>query len=218
MSVIKAVLFDADGVLQRPAYRWRRAFGELPGLTEEAPLDQFARDVLDIEATFLECEDDFAVAMAELVERSGHRFDAGTILTILNAIEVDAAIMDVVQSLRSSGIKCYLASNQQMHRALHMSETLGYAGLFDGEFYSCRLGVAKPKLSFFERVLAVLDLPGDAVLFLDDRAENVAGALQAGLYAAVFDGAAGRSALSEMLLIHGLQIQSPPSERYLEQA
>lgn len=209
MGTIETILFDADGVLQRPQTRWRLAFAALPTLVEEELLDQFTREILVVEAAFLECEDDFAAAISEHVARVGHGLDTAAILAILNAIEIDAEIMDVVQSIRSSGIKCCLATNQQNHRARHMSEALNYAGLFDGEFYSCRMGVAKPKPRYFEYVLADLKLPAESILFLDDRSENVAAAIQVGMRAEVFDEVAGASALLELLAKHGVRAVRP---------
>lgn len=205
MRPIETILFDADGVLQRPQIRWRMAFSRLPAFTEDLLLDRFANEILLVEAAFLECEDDFSAAISELAASVGRGLDTATILTILNAIEIDPAIMDVVQSIRSSGIKCYLATNQQVHRARHMSETLGYAGQFDGEFYSCRMGVAKPKRGYFEHVLAYLGRPGDSILFFDDKSENVAAAIQVGMRAEVFDGASGAEILLDLLAKHGVR-------------
>ncbi|SEM74979.1 HAD-IA family hydrolase [Bradyrhizobium sp. OK095] len=215
MRAIETILFDADGVLQRPQTRWRLAFAALPTLVEDGLLDQFTRDILVVEAAFLECEDDFAAAVYELVSRVGHGLDTAAILAILNAIEVDAAIMNVVQSIRSLGTKCYLTTNQQVHRARHMSEALNYAGLFDGEFYSCRMGVAKPKPGYFEHVLAALKQPAESILFLDDRSENVAAAIQVGMRAEVFDGVAGASALLDLLAKHGVRPVSPPTSEWV---
>lgn len=186
------------------------AFSRLPVLAEDVLLDSFANDVLLVEAAFLECEDDFTAAISELAARVGRGLDTATILAILNAIEVDAAIMDVVQLIRSSGIKCYLATNQQVHRARHMSEALGYAGQFDGEFYSCRMGVAKPKRGYFKHVLAYLGQPGESILFFDDKSENVAAAIRVGMRAEVFDKVSGAEILLDLLAKHGVRPQARP--------
>jgi len=199
MKKIETILFDADGVLQRPQMRWRMAFANLPALAEKALLDRFTHEVLVVETAFLECEDDFAVAISELIASLGGGLDTAAVLGIMNAIEIDADIMNIVQSIRSLGIKCYLATNQQGHRARHMSEALGYAGLFDGEFYSCRMGVAKPKHGYFEHVLARLSQPRESILFLDDRSENVAAAIAVGIRAEVFEGVSGAGAMLDLM-------------------
>lgn len=76
-----------------------------------------------------------------------------------------------------------------------MSEELNDKTLLDTEFYACGVGAAKPKVEFFEKVVAQLGCDASAVLFLDDRTENVAAAKQAGLNAVVFFGADGAPAL-----------------------
>jgi putative hydrolase of the HAD superfamily len=92
-----------------------------------------------------------------------------------------------------------LSHQQQALRAKHMSETLNYKSQFDGEFYSCFVGAAKPQAKFFEKVVAQLGCEASAVLFLDDRAENVEGARQAGLNAMLFYGTDGALALRHQL-------------------
>ena len=88
----------------------------------------------------------------------------------------------------------------------YMSEELGYSLLFDAEFYSCFVGSAKPKLSFFEKVVAQLGCDASAVLFLDDRAENVEAAKQAGLSAMVYFGSNGAAALRRQLAGFGVVV------------
>ena len=62
-----------------------------------------------------------------------------------------------------------------------MSGQLGYRGLFDQEFYSCRMGVAKPATAFFLLIVDELGLSPTNVLFLDDHEANVHSAHEAGL-------------------------------------
>jgi len=51
---------------------------------------------------------------------------------------------------------------------------------------SCYLGLRKPDLAIYERALDILGRPAERTLFIDDRAENVAGALKAGIRAIQF--------------------------------
>jgi HAD superfamily hydrolase (TIGR01509 family) len=57
------------------------------------------------------------------------------------------------------------------------------AGRFERVVASCHLGVRKPDPGFYRRLLTTVDLPPDAVLFVDDREANVAGARAAGMAA-----------------------------------
>jgi putative hydrolase of the HAD superfamily len=92
-----------------------------------------------------------------------------------------------------------------------MSETLGYGDLFDAEFYSCHLGVAKPDGSYFERILDTLGLDADRVLFLDDKQVNVEAAQVVGLNASVFviePGADNQAAMGELLSHYGIHVSA----------
>ncbi len=51
---------------------------------------------------------------------------------------------------------------------------------------SCYLGLRKPDLAIYECALDILGRPAERILFIDDRAENVAGAVQAGMKAIQF--------------------------------
>jgi putative hydrolase of the HAD superfamily len=59
----------------------------------------------------------------------------------------------------------------------------------DVAFSSCYLGLRKPEPAIYRRALDVLGRPGERVLFIDDRQENVAGAEGAGMKGIRFDGA-----------------------------
>ena len=124
-------------------------------------------------------------------------------------IEPDLDVLHVVTALRQCGVGCYLATNQEPIRAAYMSEQLGYRELFDREFYSCRLGEAKPDAAYFRALLLGLDLPPEATLFLDDNVANVASARAVGLHAERFLVEAGRSQLEQILAAYGLPAIPP---------
>jgi putative hydrolase of the HAD superfamily len=126
------------------------------------------------------------------------------ILNILNAICVDTDIVKIVQELQARDIRCHLATNQQSHRARYMSEVIGHRDLFDREFYSCRMGIAKPDIGFFKFILRELHVPPGSVLFIDDREDNVASAITAGLQASLFPAAGGATAMRNILVRFGL--------------
>jgi putative hydrolase of the HAD superfamily len=203
---IHTVLFDADGVLQRPSVRWRLALIPILGTADPAHLEPFLQDVLDAESSVLCAPSGFDDALTQVLVK-WHRAEHLTeVVRALNAINVYDEVMRVVLSLQRAGVPCHIASNQQAGRARHMSEVLNYRTLFTREFYSCSLGVAKPDIFFFERILHALDLRGDNVLFLDDRQENVEAARRAGLASAVYAGESGAETLHAVLSEHGLRV------------
>jgi putative hydrolase of the HAD superfamily len=54
---------------------------------------------------------------------------------------------------------------------------------------SCYLGLRKPDAALYNRAIDILGRPAERVLFIDDRAENAAGAVAAGMQGIVFKGA-----------------------------
>lgn len=183
---IKAVLFDADGVLQRPTMRWRLAFETLLQISGEE-LDRVTQELCEIEASCLENENDFVSAISRKLASRGLAHRLESLMSIFNGIDMISDVVDVIAQIRRAGTPCYLATNQQSHRANHMSTQLNYHGLFDQEFYSCQMGAAKPKPEFFVHILNTLDLSADEVLLVDDREENTRSASGVGLRVITFD-------------------------------
>jgi len=199
---IEAVLFDADGVLQRPGAAGRARLVDLAGGVRR--LDAFLADVFAAEDLCLDGTRDLRAALAPVLERWECAGRHEHVLGALNDIEPDADVLAHIASLRRRGLPCYLATNQQPHRARHMHVHLGYARLFDGAFYSCDVGAAKPARAYFEAVLRALNLRAERVLFLDDHEENAAAARALGLQGVRFPPGSGAAGLRRVLAPRGL--------------
>lgn len=94
--------------------------------------------------------------------------------------EINVEMVDLATRARQRGIACYVASTQERHRASYMEQEMGFAHIFDGLFFSCRLGCQKPERKFYEIVLAEVGCKPEEMLFLDDSHENVSAAREAG--------------------------------------
>ena len=182
--IIDAVLFDADGVIQRMTSDWLPVLAGVLGSSEK--LDEFVADVSAAERRALTGQVDFREILSEVLSRWQCRGTLEDVIGVWTMIEVEDGMVDAIVALRKAGVRCYLTTNQQPHRARYMSETLGYAGLFDREFYSCRIGLMKPDPQYFVTILREIDLPPGRVLFLDDHEVNVDSARQVGIRAVVF--------------------------------
>jgi putative hydrolase of the HAD superfamily len=187
-TFVRGVLWDADGVLQRvPDASWELAVGvvqQLPGALTGAPVTE---DPIRFIANRLGV---------------GHEID--TILSVWSAYEVVNDTLDVVSAVRAGGTPCYLATNQDMYRASFMRANPRYRANFDGAFYSCDIGTAKPAAEFFAHVAAAVGLQPAELLFIDDQYANVSGARKAGLCAQRWAHTDGVDALSNILAGHGL--------------
>ena len=98
-----------------------------------------------------------------------------------------------------AGIRCALATNQHPERATYVRENLGYDEVFDGLFYSCELGVAKPDPAYFTEAVRRLGTEPGRTLLIDDNIDNVAAAKEAGLVADLFASDGGRGELDRIL-------------------
>jgi putative hydrolase of the HAD superfamily len=186
MPAIEAILFDADGVLQHPGVDFRAALAPLLGPDEQI-LQRFAREIFALERGALTGERDFLADLSEGLRGYDLDHRLSDVLALWTAITPDLAMQAAVRALRQQGYLCCLASNQHALRRKYMSETLGYRGLFDREFYSCGLGVAKPDPGYFLAIARELGREPHALLFIDDHPPNVAVAREVGLRAECFE-------------------------------
>src|SRR5262249_57019733 len=87
---------------------------------------------------------DFPGAVGSVLARHDLSERLDEVLSSWREIEVDQDVAALIHELRAEGVRCYLATNQQNMRAAYMRKTLDYDDLFDGQFFSCDMGVAKP--------------------------------------------------------------------------
>jgi putative hydrolase of the HAD superfamily len=194
--VIRAVLFDADGVLQGALPGWKERLAELVPADRA---DEFVTEVFAAELPPLRGESSWPDELAKVLARWNVTAPLDDVLANWNAIEVYPGELDVVRAVRAAGTGVYLATNQQAYRAAYMRANAGYDAIFDAEFYSCDLGLAKPDPAYFATILAAIGTPGTDALFIDDNLLNVEGARTAGLHAEHFPPGSGPTALREVL-------------------
>lgn len=201
--MIRHVLLDADGVLQRHPRGWVEAAETHLG--ERAA--EFFAEATAAERGLLFGGDGFEDLLAALLGRYAVPAPAAEVYAdVWLSLETVADTVAVVRALRARGLGVHLATNQTRGRASYMRADLGYDGLFDTSFYSCDLGVAKPDPAFFEAVLDRLEAAAPEVLFVDDHPANVAGAREAGLAAEQWTIEDGHALLHELLGRHGLAL------------
>ena len=94
---------------------------------------------------------------------------------------VDDDVVAIVQGLRDAGQRVAVFSNATTKLEVDMG-AMGIAELFHDVCNSSTIGLMKPDVASFEHVAdEVLGVAPERLLFVDDRLENVAGAVDAGL-------------------------------------
>jgi putative hydrolase of the HAD superfamily len=103
---------------------------------------------------------------------------------------IDREVLAMADGWRKrTGGKVYAATNQEHHRIKYLREQAGLGAHFDEIIYSAALGVCKPDRVFFTNAQARMGVTAaQAILFVDDKAENVDGARMAGWRAMLYRG------------------------------
>lgn len=198
-TTIRWVLFDADGVLQRSVDGWQQRLLGLLG-DDTTTLEQLF--AAEREQTMT--GGSFRQLVAGELQRRGLQTDPEVVLDVWRNLIVDEEMTTRIGELRAAGIKCALATNQQDVRVAHMRAMPEYDSVFDDQFYSSEVGLAKPDPAFFAHIVEQLGVPAETALFVDDVPANVDGARAAGLHAEVFEHDAGVAELDRILEAYGL--------------
>jgi putative hydrolase of the HAD superfamily len=200
---VRAVLWDADGVLQHLPAGWEASMRPVvEGHIEDVPA--FLAEAFELERPALLGEVSWLDVLPGLLDRWGVAHLYEDALRVWLTIVPQAEVREVVSALRAEGVRCYLATNQTEHRGRYMAENLGYDDLLDGAFWSYELRVAKPDPVFFTAVLGRLGLDAPEVLFVDDNVRNVEAARSVGMAAEHWHVEDGLPQLHARLARHGL--------------
>jgi putative hydrolase of the HAD superfamily len=200
---VRAMLWDADGVLQGLPAGWEASMRPAVGhLVDD--VDGFLQEAFAAEKATLTGQARWVDVLRTLMERWGIEDAYEDALAVWLTIEPVLESRELLERVRASGVRCYLATNQDVRRGTYMHENLGYADILDGSFYSYELGLAKPDPAYFEEIARRLDLPAGEVLFVDDNFANVHSARSVGMRAERWHVDDGADALREQLRRHGL--------------
>jgi len=188
MCKIKAVLFDADGVLTIP--------GELFSVIYAKEKDF---DSSRFENFFRQLYPQARIGKADLKELIAQNQDIwewdGEIDDLLKIwFETEniqnKELIGLIAKIRAKGTPCYIATNQEKYRGEFMKEKM-FKGKFDGIFVSSDFGVEKPDHKFFERVIKEIqkdtpDIKPGEIVYFDDSHGHIDSAKKIGLESYVY--------------------------------
>lgn len=178
--MIRALLMDADGVMQYPQHGWVKSFAELG----DGP--EFAADLFEAERPAVAGQADLRDQIAEVISRRGLSITPEEVIAVWCRIHLDTHMLELVQRVREAGALTALTTNQHSYRGHWMQTNLPYAEYFDRQYYSFELGVAKPDAAYFSRVVSDLGIAPSEAVFVDDLGRNVRGGRACGLNAVLF--------------------------------
>jgi len=107
----------------------------------------------------------------------------------------------LLRALRRNGVPVFALSNFGTHSFACAETQYDFLGEFDRRYISGHMGVTKPNPEIYRKVEEDCGLPPEALLFTDDRADNIAAARARGWQVHLFDGPEG---LARRLVAAGL--------------
>ena len=190
---MKHVVFDCGQVLVRfePAYMVSLYVTEPADakLLEEVVFDRLYWDKLD--AGTITNEETMEAVRARLPERLWDVAERIYYNWIYTIPEIEGMRELIVHIKETYGVTTYLLSNISHYFADHADE-VPILALIDHCVFSARVGMVKPHAEIFRYLCDTYGIDPHEALFVDDRADNVAAAAQAGIHGYVFDGDAAR--------------------------
>jgi putative hydrolase of the HAD superfamily len=98
----------------------------------------------------------------------------------------DDRVFAWINQLRAAAIRTGILSNLPRPLGERLRDTEGFLDHFDHVTFSYELAMVKPQRAIYEHAIRGADVAPEESLFLDDRPENVEGAVQAGMQAELF--------------------------------
>jgi putative hydrolase of the HAD superfamily len=184
MNAIRAILFDADGVIINPQRQFSRYLIEEHGIKLEQLLKFFDGEFNRCLLGQARLEDVLLPFLSEWGWETGvEEFIAAW---MREDSYVDVRLLAAIRDLRRAGYLCGLATSQERRRAAHLRRQLGFERLFDRLYFSCELCCMKPDPEFYAKIERDLGLAGQEIQFWDDLSTNVEAARQRGWKAELY--------------------------------
>ncbi|MFZ0629886.1 MAG: HAD family phosphatase [Acidobacteriaceae bacterium] len=190
MNGISTILWDVGGVLLTNAWDHQQ---------RTAVLTRFGLDRADFERRHAEVDQAW-----ERDEVSAEEYLRHTVFfqprsfsqaEFLDAMRAESAVLPdsalgIVRRLAASEYVLATVNNESRAMNEYRLKNFGLTESFSAFFTSCYLGVRKPDRRIYQIALDVLQRDPEAVVFVDDRPENVAAAVSLGIHGIRYEGSA----------------------------
>lgn len=106
--------------------------------------------------------------------------------TVGETVELMTYALEWILDLKARGYHVYILSNYAENMLDQTEEKLKFLPLMDGVVFSYRIKKLKPDPEIYEYLCDEFWLEPEESVFIDDRAENIAGAEKCGIHGIVF--------------------------------
>jgi len=201
---IKAVVFDFNGVIVKSD---RQLVIDFIAASLDIPSDEAQQALAQTKKLRLsqeKDEKDFWSGMANSREKNlpDHWLEQYH-QAKFSAIRTVPGMVDIVHNLQNQGFQTALLTNTKKSSAI-IKEKLGLYDLFQPIIFAYKVGVEKPNPKIYQILLDQLNMLPEEVVFIDNKAVNIAAARQLGMDAIEFHNA---DQLIEALKRSGIKIQ-----------
>ena len=181
---IKAICFDADGVVVNPHKQFSQYLAQAHGISPAMTRGFF-------EGVFNDClvgKANLKDVLPAFLKDWGWEDSVDDFIQtwLLRDHVVDGRLLTAIHRLRSNGLICCLTTSQERNRAEYMKTKMGFQSIFDQLFFSCEVGWQKPHHAYYQHVENVLNVDKGSILFWDDARSNVEAARECGWNAELY--------------------------------
>ena len=176
----KAVIFDADGMIVLHVPRFSSVLEKERGI----PLE---RTKLFFEGPFQLClvgKADLREELSKVIGQWGWQDTVDDLMEFWFSpalAPIDTRFEGLIRQLRATGVKTYLATNNEKYRTKNLIEERGLGAWFDGVFSSSHVGAKKRSAEFLEYLLKSTKHRKEEVEYWDDDPKNIEGVKAFGL-------------------------------------
>jgi HAD superfamily hydrolase (TIGR01509 family) len=169
---MKAVLFDADGVLfdgknAAGQYRWQETVEEDLGLTQAD-----IRQIFESDSEAVKGKVDTKIKLSNVLQalKKDAMVTPEDFLTywLKKDVYINNKMLKLVCELSQP---VYIATNQDPYRSARIKSLIGHH--FQKMFTSCEIGYIKPEPGFYQHIEQDLQLPASHLLLIDDTKVNI---------------------------------------------
>jgi putative hydrolase of the HAD superfamily len=182
--MIKAILFDADGVLINGPM-----FSEYLARDYDITQDDTKTFFTGVFKDCVTGKADLKEVLPPYLKEWGWKKSVDEFIEYWHTVEhtINQDLVKYIQDLRKKGIKCYLATNQTKYRFEYILKEMEFNTFFDKCYVSAQLGYRKPDMDFYRKVMKDLEgIERKEVLFWDDTPQNIAAAKEFGMHAELY--------------------------------
>lgn len=95
--------------------------------------------------------------------------------------EIDSNIQTIVQKVRKLGYKTLICSNNYPTRIQVLQEKFGFFSDFDVRIFSYEVGITKPDIRIFKKLIETSRLEANEIVYADDQENKLTGACALGI-------------------------------------